>query len=370
MGITVENISKSYNGKTALQRTSFELHDGNFTTLLGATGSGKTTLLRIMAGVENPDAGRILYDGKDMARVPVRDRPIAMVYQQFVNYPSLTVYENIASPLRVSREKPARAEIEKRVTEAADLLGIRDVLQHRPGEVSGGQQQRTAIARALVKRAKYIFLDEPLANLDFKLREELRGELKRLFRTSGGAVLYATPEPVDALSMATHVGMMSEGRLLQYGPAREVYTRPNSVGVGEYFSYPTMNIVEATLELRDDTPRIRISETLIAEAPSLSSVLKPGRYRVGFRAHALDVVRKQDSDLPLRATVELSEVVGSDTEVHALHQGNRLTVLTEQIHVFDIGEEIDLFLDARELFLFDPDTDTLVAKTTSRAEAI
>ena len=320
MAITVEHLTKTYDGATALDDVSLHIEDGDFTVLLGPTGSGKTTLLRIMAGVEKPDSGRVLYDGVDMRRVPVQKRPIAMVYQQFVNYPSMTVYENIASPLRVRRPRLSRAEIDKRVMEAAELLRIEKVLRQKPEEVSGGQQQRTAIARALVKGARYIFLDEPLANLDFKLREDLRGELKHLFGARKGAVIYATPEPIDALSMATHVGLLQEGRLRQYGPTREVYESPEDIGVGTYFSHPTMNIVPGNVETRDGAAHLRISEDLRIDIGAMQHDLDKDEYFVGIRAHALDVTRHHVRDIPFSAIVEFAEGYGSDTEVHLLHE--------------------------------------------------
>jgi glycerol transport system ATP-binding protein len=174
MGIVVENVSKSYKNKQALKDVSLEIRDGEFMTLLGATGAGKTTLMRVMLGIDKPDTGRVYYDGRDVTDVPVQKRSVAMVYQAFINYPSLTVYENIASPLRISVQKLPETEIDKAVRKNAELLSITDILNHRPSEISGGQQQRTAIARALTKGSKYIFLDEPLGNLDYKLREELR----------------------------------------------------------------------------------------------------------------------------------------------------------------------------------------------------
>lgn len=363
VAITVEHLTKTYGDAVALDEVSLHIEDGDFAVLLGPTGSGKTTLLRIMAGVERPDSGRVLYDGVDMRRVPVQKRPIAMVYQQFVNYPSMTVYENIASPLRVRRPRLSRTEIDKRVMEAAELLRIEKVLRQKPEEVSGGQQQRTAIARALVKGAQYIFLDEPLANLDFKLREDLRGELKHLFGARKGAVIYATPEPIDALSMATHVGLLQEGSLRQYGRVREVYESPEDISVGTYFSHPTMNIAPGKVEMRDGSTRLRISKDLCIELSAMQHDLNKDEYFVGIRAHALDVTRKHERDLPFSATVEFAEVYGSDTEVHILHENLHLTVLTERVLKFTPGEHVEFFMDPRNLHLFDHDTSKLIAKT-------
>ncbi|HTW28340.1 MAG TPA: ABC transporter ATP-binding protein, partial [Acetobacteraceae bacterium] len=178
MSLRLDSVSLSAGGVAMIRDVSLELQRGTMNLLLGPTLSGKTSLMRLMAGLDRPDAGRVLIDGRDVTGIPVRRRSVAMVYQQFVNYPTLSVYENIASPLRVAGLP--RAEIEQRVQQAAKLLHLEPLLDRLPPQISGGQQQRTAIARALVKRADHVLLDEPLANLDYKLREELREELPRL----------------------------------------------------------------------------------------------------------------------------------------------------------------------------------------------
>ncbi|HVI90694.1 MAG TPA: ABC transporter ATP-binding protein, partial [Dongiaceae bacterium] len=197
MSLVLEGVGLSVPPTEYLRDISLSLTRGTMNVLLGPTLSGKTSLMRLMAGLEQPSSGRVLLDGKDVTGVAVRHRSVAMVYQQFVNYPTLSVYENIASPLRV--QKVSAAEIDKRVQEAAKLLGLQPMLQRTPLQLSGGQQQRVAIARALVKRADLVLLDEPLANLDYKLREELREELPRIFAASGAILVYATTEPTEAL---------------------------------------------------------------------------------------------------------------------------------------------------------------------------
>ena len=361
MSITFENISKSVNGKTVLNDVSMQIEDGAFIALLGQTGAGKTSLLRILAGIDKPDTGRIFFDGEDVTRLSVQQRKIAFVYQQFINYPSLTVYENIASPLRVVRPRLGASEIDKRVSETAELLGLTHILQHRPEEISGGQQQRTAIARALVKGAKHIFLDEPLANLDYKLREELRGELKRIFRDRGGAVVYATPEPIDALSMATHVGMMHEGTLLQYGRAREVYENPLSEEVGAFFSFPSMNILYCQIETDQGISQIRVSDEFVFPVPEKFGALGEGPYRLGLRAHNLRTSRESERDVCFTGTVELAEVVGSDTEMHLKHDAQNLILLTPELKRVALGETLDVFLNPDDCFLFRADSGIRIA---------
>jgi glycerol transport system ATP-binding protein len=360
MGISVEGISKSIQGNPILREVAFEVADGDFATLLGATGAGKTTLLRILAGIERPDTGRVLFDGVDVTAMPVQKRDVAFVYQQFVNYPSLTVFENIASPLRVKRPKLTGPEIESRIHEAAELLGLTEILQHRPEEISGGQQQRTAIARALVKESKYIFLDEPLANLDYKLREELRGELKRIFRDRGGAVVYATPEPIDALSMGSHVGYMQDGALLQFGPTREVYERPSTADVGAFFSHPMMNIVECECVRREGRAFVSVSKELQFPWPDEDAVIPEGGYLLGVRAHALTKAREGERGASFSANVQFAEVVGSDTEIHLEHAGHSMIALVPSIESHRLGETLRMVMDPARCFLFDRNSRALV----------
>jgi glycerol transport system ATP-binding protein len=364
MGIVVENVTKLHqSGYAKLENINLEVNDGDFSVLLAPTGSGKTSLLRLLAGIERPTSGRILFDGVDVTKVPVQKRNIAMVYQQFVNYPSFTIYENIASPLRVAKTKLSEKEIDKRVRENADLLGISHILDHLPQEVSGGQQQRTALARALSKGTKYVFLDEPLANLDYKLREELRGELKLIFREKGGALVYATPEPTDALGMASHVGFMHKGKILQYGPVKEVYHNPQYVEVGEYFSYPTMNILEGRKIEENGRLYIKATEQFKIEVSHLRETLKKEKYFLGIHAHMVTTNPESEELIPIDGTVQLSEVVGSDTELHVDHRGKTIIVLMQEMVSYSIGETIKLYLDPHRFYVFDIDTHKLCAKT-------
>ncbi|MDG2571305.1 ABC transporter ATP-binding protein, partial [Vibrio parahaemolyticus] len=216
MTLALEGVSRKVGAATHIDDVNLTLERGSLNVLLGATLAGKTSLMRLMAGLDVPASGRVLVDGQDVTGWPVQRRSVAMVYQQFINYPSLDVFENIASPLRVA--KLPRAEIDKRVREAAKLLKLEPYLDRKPLNLSGGQQQRTAIARALVKRADLVLLDEPLANLDYKLREELREELPRVFAASGAVFVYATTEPSEALLLGGNTATLFEGRVTQFGP--------------------------------------------------------------------------------------------------------------------------------------------------------
>ncbi|HEY0330193.1 MAG TPA: ABC transporter ATP-binding protein, partial [Rhodopseudomonas sp.] len=243
MSVSLHNVSRTIDGVETIRDVSLTLERGTLTVLLGPTLSGKTSIMRLLAGLDKPTHGKVLVDGADVTGVDVRKRSVAMVYQQFINYPSLSVYENIASPLRVQRQP--RAEIARKVEEAAKLLKLEPYLKRTPMQLSGGQQQRTAIARALVKGADLVLLDEPLANLDYKLREELREELPRLFAETGAILVYATTEPMEALLLGGRTTTLWEGRVTQSGPAAHVYRHPANLAAARVFSDPPMNELDA-----------------------------------------------------------------------------------------------------------------------------
>jgi glycerol transport system ATP-binding protein len=245
MTLVLEKVSKVVAGSAHIRDVSISLQPGTINVLLGPTLAGKTSLMRLLAGLDVPTSGRILIDGKDVTGVAVRNRSVAMVYQQFINYPAMTVFENIASPLRV-RGAP-KAEIVTRVRDAAKLMRLEPYLERTPLSLSGGQQQRTAIARALVKGADLVLLDEPLANLDYKLREELRAELPRIFAGSNSIFVYATTEPSEALLLGGNTATLHQGGITQFGPTIDVYRAPHDRQTAEVFSDPPMNFLPVTV---------------------------------------------------------------------------------------------------------------------------
>src|SRR6202166_546456 len=310
MTVTLEGVTRAVDGIATIRNVSLALERGTLSVLLGPTLSGKTSIMRLLAGLDKPTSGRVLVDGKDVTGFAVRKRSVAMVYQQFINYPSLTVYENIASPLRV-QGKP-RAEIEKRVQEAAKLLRLEPYLTRTPMQLSGGQQQRTAIARALVKGADLVLLDEPLANLDYKLREELRTELPRIFEASGAIFVYATTEPSEALLLGGDTVCMWEGKVLQAGETSKVYRRPDTMRVAQVFSDPPLNIVG--IEKKNGS--VQYAGVVSAPASGFYADLGDVAYRVGFRAHQLEVANGIADRHAFSATVTVTEITGSESFIH------------------------------------------------------
>lgn len=366
VALRLEQIEKRYGPVIKLREVNLELESGMFLALIAPTGTGKTTLLRVMAGLEKPDFGRIIVDDEDVTRVHVRKRNVAMVYQQFINYPPLRVYDNIASPLRVAGE--SADAIDKRVHDVAEKVQISEYLDRLPQSLSGGQQQRVAIARALAKEAKLILLDEPLGNLDYKLREDLRLELKNIASESDAIFVYATPEPIDALTMASHAAILHDGHIVQFGEVRDVYLRPNQVVSGEYFSDPPMNFLPAHVE----GGVLAMSEQLKIPVETLQAPLMSGEYIVGIRPHHIDVRHKGESDtiddryLRGNAEVELSEIVGSDTTIHLNHHGTNITALSDDVGFFDLGEEVSMFIDSQQMHVFSPSGSLLASAQAVR----
>jgi glycerol transport system ATP-binding protein len=360
MGIRVEGLSKEYQGKFWIKDLSWDIPSGSFTTVLAPTGTGKTTLLRLLAGIDKPTRGKIFYDDVDVTHLAVQARNIAMVYQEFINYPSLTVYENIASPLRVSRTKYSKKDIDEKVQRLAKLLRIGHVLDHIPEQLSGGEKQRTAIARALVKGARFIFLDEPLGNLDYKLREELRGELKTVFK--GCTIVYATPEPIDALVMSSHVGFLHDGKIIQFGLVNDVYTKPAFAEVGYYFNDPPMNLLDCRPVSEDGKLYLKASECLKFEVERFKDFLKDPEYILGLRPQHVCVSEAPvPGSLALKATIDFTEIVGSATTLHLLHESLRMgCVVNKPEKRHKAGQEITVYIDPCCLFVFEKKSRSLV----------
>ncbi len=347
MSITLDHVSREVAGTPYIRDVSMTLERGTLSVLLGPTLAGKTTLMRLLAGLDKPTQGRVLVDGKDVTGFDVRQRSVAMVYQQFINYPSLTVYENIASPLRV-QGRP-REEIETRVREASRLLKLDPYLTRTPLQLSGGQQQRTAIARALVKGADLVLLDEPLANLDYKLREELRAELPRIFEASGAIFVYATTEPSEALLLGGNTICMWEGQALQIGETPKVYRRPDTVRVAEVFSDPPLNVIG----IEKTGNEIVYASGVQAPASGLYAALRDGAYRVGFRAHQLEVANGVAGRHAFSAEVLLTEITGSESFVHLKQRESDWVAVLPGVHEFQPGDHLDVELDPNDLFVFD-----------------
>ena len=361
MAYALQDVALRIAGEVHLHPTRLALAPRGFNVLLGPTLAGKTTLLRVLAGLVRPTAGAVLQDGADVTGVPVRRRRVAMVYQQFINYGHLSVFENVASPLRVAGV--ADAELRGRVHRIAELLGLGPLLARRPAELSGGQQQRVALARALVKDADLVLLDEPLANLDYKLREALRDELPRLFADRECTVVYATTEPAEALLLGGHTATLDEGRVTQFGPSAEVYRRPVDLVTARVFSDPPINTAAVTK--RGD--RIELGRIAGWPARGALAALPDGPYVLGLRPHHVriagpdEAVHQAESregaggDVEITGEVSIAEISGSESVVHFALDGGTWVSQTHGIHRFDVGAEVRFRLEIARGLYFAPD---------------
>ena len=347
MTLALDGVTHVVGGVVHIHPTSLTLEKGTMNVLLGPTLAGKTSLMRLMAGLDVPTRGRILWDGADVTGLRVQDRRIAMVYQQFINYPSMSVYDNIASPMRLLGLD--RAEIDRRVRATADLMKLGPFLDRRPLELSGGQQQRCALARALVKDAGLVLLDEPLANLDYKLREELRAEIPRIFEDSGAIFVYATTEPEEALLLGGHCATLWEGRITQFGPTAEVYRRPADATTARVFSDPPMNFL--AVERRGGRMRHAGGDF---DAARLGAGLADGRYLAGFRPSHLSL---EDAPGAIRfdTVLGVTEITGSETFVHLDHRGERWVGLVHGVRALRPGQAMPVYLDPSRVYLFAQD---------------
>ena len=341
MDLSLQAVSKKVGAQPWLYALDMDLRPDAVTVLLGATQAGKTSLMRIMAGLDVPSTGRVVVDGVDVAGVPVRQRNVSMVYQQFINYPSMTVFDNIASPLHLRGETGVR----ERVHALAEKLHIEMFLERYPSELSGGQQQRVALARALAKGAPLMLLDEPLVNLDYKLREELRDELSALFAAGNSTVVYATTEPGEALLLGGYTAVMDAGQLLQYGPTAEVFQRPRSIRVATAFSDPPMNLFPA---------RVQDQALVLADASRvpIASALAGGPVTAGLRASALRV-QAREGDVAVKASVALAEISGSDTFVHLDTALGAMVAQLAGVHYFDLGDAVPVYFRPQDVYVFD-----------------
>lgn len=360
--LELQNVSRKSGNEVHIDDVSLRLQRGELTILLGPTLSGKTSLMRLMAGLDSPDCGDIRFDQRSVLGVPVQKRSVAMVYQQFINYPTLSVADNIASPLVVARVNPV--EIRERVAQVAELLQLTPLLQRKPAALSGGQQQRVALARALIKQADLVLLDEPLANLDYKLREELRTELPRLFAELGSVLVYATTEPSEALILGGNTVCLHEGRAIESGPTMALYRQPRGLMAARLFSDPPLNTV--AVQARGG----QFSFPAAAAPFSLPApVDREGEFILGVRPHFLQQQKPGSDAIEVRARVAVTELSGSESYVHFECDGMPWVALLHGIHDYAPGQEVSFYIAPQQVLLFDPERGLATVPSAEPAQA-
>jgi multiple sugar transport system ATP-binding protein len=342
--VELRNIIKSFDGNPVIPLLDLSIESAKLTVLLGPSGCGKSTLLRLIAGLESPDQGSILVDGEDITALEPRRRNVAMVFQNYALYPHLTVRENLAFPLQVA--KIDKSEIARRVSATAELLSLTPMLERYPKTLSGGERQRTAVGRAIVRDPRLFLLDEPLSNLDFQLRNQMRGEIKSLQRRLGKTMIYVTHDQTEAMTMADQLVVLEKGRIMQQGTPDQVYHRPANVFTARFIGSPPINIFYGHVR---------------AGQPQLGSLALPvnrlkvadGDYLIGIRPD--DLLTSAEST-GLTMTVESVEFHGAVSYLHGSIDGQPAVVRGTDRQDFPPGSTTSAALSEGSLHLFDPTT--------------
>ncbi|GAW92366.1 ABC transporter ATP-binding protein [Calderihabitans maritimus] len=353
MRVQLVDVTKKFGGFIAVDNLNMTIEDGEFVALLGPSGCGKTTTLLILAGIYRPSSGHVIFDNRIVNDVLPKDRNLGMCFQSYALYPHMTVFENIAFPLKL--RKIPRGEIVKKVRRAAEVVEIQHLLDRKPAQLSGGQQQRVSLARALVKEPGLMLLDEPLSNLDARLRITMRAEIKRLQKNLGITMVFVTHDQTEAMSMADRIAIMDQGRLQDYSTPEELYNRPKNLFIANFIGNPPMNFVNVTcvqeggsMHLRGPGINLELPDYLVE--------------RIGRRIRTQDVVlgvRPEDITLSGRAEnciqgeIYLTEPLGRDMLVDVRFGNERFKVLAPQKFRGQIGEPVNMYLKLDKIHLFD-----------------
>lgn len=329
--LELREVTKEFPGVTALNKVSFDVQDGEFFVLLGPTGAGKTTTLRVVAGLTKQNSGSVLFDGQLVDDLPPADRDVAFVFQQYSLYPTMSVFDNLAFPLRSPMRKIAEAEIKSKVESAAKTLRIEHLMDRKTAHLSGGEMQRVSIGRAIVREPRIFLMDEPLSNLDFKLREALRVELQHLQKTQGSTTLFVTHDQIEALTMADRIAVLNLGRIVQIGTPEDIYDRPKTTFVAQLVGTPRINLLKSHRE--NGTLKIEKSDLHLPMPPDCEV---PEELLLGIRPEDVNIV----DDGEFLGQVALTEPLGVETVVHLRSQEQTLLSLMPGLMNFRIGDEV------------------------------
>lgn len=365
--VHLRGIVKRFGKTIAVNGIELDVNDGEFIVLLGPSGCGKTTTLRIIAGLEKPDEGKVLFGGKDVTYLPPKDRNVSMVFQSYAIWPHMKVYDNIAFPLKI--KKVSRDEIDRRVKWAAELLQISELLDRYPHQLSGGQRQRVAVARAIVVEPDVLLMDEPLSNLDALLRVKMRSELKKLQRRIKVTTIYVTHDQVEAMTMGDRIAVMNKGRIQQVGTPREIYLKPANVFVAGFVGTPQMNFFEAKVVIRDKEVVLASRDYEVPLGSEYIDELKSYNGReviVGIRPEHIYPEELAPPTVERKAfiegTVDFVEALGSDTIVHVNTGSKILVVKISGSHHYSIGSSIRIVLDLNRIHVFDKESERSILR--------
>lgn len=344
--VELKGVTKRFPGVTALKEVSFTVQKGEFFVLLGPTGAGKTTTLRIIAGLEKQDEGSLQFDGEAIDNLPPASRDVAFVFQQYSLYPNMSVYDNLAFPLRSPLHRFPEDEIKKKISEAAEVLRINHLLERKTAHLSGGEMQRVSIGRAIVREPRVFLMDEPLSNLDAKLREALRVELQHLQKTLTATTIFVTHDQIEALTMADRIGVLNQGRIIQIGSAKDIYDRPDTTFVAQLVGTPRINLLPAHRE--NGTLMVNQSDLHLPVPAGLSL---PEDILLGIRPE--DVI--PDPEGSYEGSIILKEPLGVETIVHLQTGGVTVVSLLPGMSHLKIGDSIRFRILPDRLHPFTPD---------------
>ncbi len=358
--LKLDHIYKVYDNKvTAVEDFNLEIHDKEFIVFVGPSGCGKSTTLRMIAGLEEISKGDFYIDGKRVNDVPPKDRDIAMVFQNYALYPHMSVYDNMAFGLKL--RKFSKAEIDKRVTDAAKILGLEEYLQRKPKALSGGQRQRVALGRAIVRDAKVFLMDEPLSNLDAKLRVQMRSEIIKLHQRLQTTTIYVTHDQTEAMTMATRIVVMKDGLILQVGSPKEVYDNPENVFVGGFIGSPAMNFVTGSLE----EAGFKVGNTTLSVPADKMTVLRDQGYIgkniiLGVRPEDITndpTVVEGANGSAITAQVDVSELTGAELMIYTSIEGQNFVARLDSNANIQSGQVIKLAFNMDKVHFFDAETE-------------
>jgi multiple sugar transport system ATP-binding protein len=361
VGVTIKNLTKKYERTVGVENLSLEIKDGEFFILLGPSGCGKSTTLLCLAGLLKPDRGEIWLGDKLVTSaergifVPPQNRGVAMVFQDYALYPHMTVFKNIAFPLEVSGK--SKAEVVAKVKATAEPLGISSLLDRKPKQLSGGQRQRVALGRAMVREPELFLMDEPLANLDAKLRVHMRAELKNLHQKLGTTTMYVTHDQVEAMSIGDRIGIQKDGILQQVGTPEDVYDNPRNMFVGGFIGSPAMNVLEGTLA-RENSNIVMDVGTYKLELPMRvkQAMKEPEMSKVVLGIRPEHTTISTDRKNAIEATVSFVELIGRELHVHLTAGEEAFTTIAKPTERLEVGQQVWLAFDETKIHLFDKKT--------------
>jgi multiple sugar transport system ATP-binding protein len=360
--VTYESATRIYPGSTkpAVDALDLQIEDGEFLVLVGPSGCGKSTCLRMLAGLEEVNSGRILIGDRDVTPMPPKDRDIAMVFQSYALYPHMTVAENMGFALKIAGM--SKDEIRKRVQEAAKILDLTEYLERKPKALSGGQRQRVAMGRAIVRQPQVFLMDEPLSNLDAKLRVQTRAEIARLHQRLGTTMIYVTHDQIEAMTMGDRIAVMRDGILQQVGTPQELYDHPVNVFVAGFIGSPSMNFATTKSEGKDLMFGGHKLELAGEQARAADSRPDGASVLIGFRPEHIEIANGQEtSAVRIPATVDVVEYLGNDELIHAQSEGNEIVALLPSDKKVAVGDRIDFAVPMEKLHIFDPDSEKTLA---------